>query len=76
MAVSGGARPSIQMEIVDGVLVSKSAGMTQSPVRDIDLAIHRLLAGESVYVQAYMPVVDGIRKTIEAVLKGAQTDGK
>ncbi len=70
MAVSGGAKPARLMRIEENKLVSEDAGMRQGTINNIDLAIHRLLAGESVYVQAYTPILDGIRKTIEVTLKG------
>ncbi len=69
MAVAGGAKPSVMMRVEGNKLVSEDAGMRQGAINDIDLAIHRLLWGETVYVQSYMPILDGIRRTIEAALK-------
>ncbi len=58
MAVAGAAKPARLMRIEENRLVSEDAGMRQGTINNIDLAVHRLLAGEAVYVQSYAPVVD------------------
>ncbi len=70
MAVAGGARPAVLMQIIDGVLVSKSAGMTQSPIRDVDIAVQELLRGRKIFLQQYGDLQAQVTRTVEMALRG------
>lgn len=69
MAIAGGAKPSILMEIKDGVLHVGSVEQRQGVVNDVDTAVHRLLSGEVVFVQTFGSLVERVQKTVEATLK-------
>lgn len=69
MAISGGAKPSVEMVISDGALVVGNAAMRQGVVNDIDLAVQRLLQGEKVFVQQYGDLTERVRKSVEMALK-------
>lgn len=69
MAIAGGAKPSVTMEIKDGVLHVGSAEMRQGVVNDVDLAVQRLLSGEKVFVAQYGSTIERVQKTVEATLK-------
>lgn len=64
MAVAGQAKPSVEMQIVDDALVVGSHAMRQGVVNDSDIAFHRLLAGERVYVQAYGSLPATVEKQV------------
>ncbi len=70
MAVSGGAKPSIELQIIDGVLVVGKAAMRQGAVNNVDTAVQDLLKGKVVFLQQYGSLVTQVQRTIEAVLKG------
>lgn len=68
MAIAGGAKPSAQMQIVDGVLVTRRVALRQGVISDIDLIIHRLLNGETVYASTYGSIIEQVTRTIVATL--------
>lgn len=70
MAIAGGAKPSIEMQIKDGQLIMGKAALRQSVVGDVDLAVQRLLQGETVFVQQYGATVTAVQKTLEMTLRG------
>jgi hypothetical protein len=69
MAISGGAKPSVEMQIIDGRLVTGSHAMRQGVVSDADIAFHRLIQGERVFVQAYGGLVTTVTKQVQFYLE-------
>lgn len=72
MAIAGGAKPSIEMQVKDGQLIMGKAAYRQGVVSDVDLAIQRLMQGEIVFVQQYGSTVTAVQRTIEMTLGGKQ----
>lgn len=72
MAVSGGAKPSIDMVVTNGALVVGSASMRQGVVNDVDLAVQRILQGETVFVQQYGDLPERVRRSVEMALGGGK----
>ncbi len=70
MAVSGSAKPSIELQIIDGALVIGKAAMRQGAVNNVDTAVQDLLKGKVVFLQQYGSLVTQVQRTIEAVLRG------
>lgn len=72
MAVAGGAKPSVEMQIVDNALVVGTHAMRQGVVSDSDIAFHRLLAGDKVFVQAYGSLPATVEKQVRYYLEHYQ----
>lgn len=72
MAHAGGAKPSVEMQVIDGTLVVGTAAQRIGVVGDVDLAVQRLLQGEKVYVQQYGPTVTQVQRTVEMTLARAK----
>jgi hypothetical protein len=70
MAISGGAKPSVEMQVIAGELVIGSQAMRQGVVNDVDLAVQRLACGERVFVQQYGDLPERVRKTVQMMLGG------
>lgn len=70
MAISGGAKPSIEMQVIDGELVLGSEAMRQGVVTEVDIAVQRLSEGERVFVSTYTPVRQGVIRTVQMMLGG------
>lgn len=70
MAIAGGAKPSIEMEIKDGELWIGKAAMRQGAINDVDMAVQELLRGHKIFLQQYGSLCTQVQRTIEAVLKG------
>ncbi len=49
MAVSGSAKPSIQLEIIDGALVVGASAMRQGALNSVDIAVQELLRGRKIF---------------------------
>ena len=71
MPVAGSNRWTINAVIKDGKMewVGK-AYMSQIAVQDVDLAIQRLLNGETVPIHQYVPFMDRITKSVSMILGG------
>lgn len=65
----GREKPSIEMRIKNGELVMGKAERREGIVTDADIAIQRLLQGETVYVQQYAPIVRAVQRTVEMTLQ-------
>lgn len=65
MAIGGGASPSWEAQIVDGVLKLNRQTLRLNVVSDLDTAVHRLLAGETIFLSARADVVNAVRRTVE-----------
>lgn len=76
MAVSGSAKPSIELQIVDGVLVVGASAMRQGALNSVDMAVQELLKGKKIYLQQYGDIQRQVTRTVAAVLKGGQPDGR
>ncbi len=74
MAISGGAKPSIELQIIDGVLVVGSSAMRQGALNNIDIAVQELLRGRKVFLQQYGDLQAQVTRTIEATLKGGDRE--
>lgn len=72
MAISGGAKPSVEMQVIDGALTVGSSTMRQGVVNDVDLAVQRLLQGQKVFVQKYGDLTDRVRHSVEMALEKRQ----
>jgi hypothetical protein len=72
MAISGGAKPSVELQIIDGQLYVGPQAMRQGVVNDIDLAVQRLAQGERVYVQTYGDLPARVQRTINMMLGSEQ----
>ncbi len=70
VAISGGAKPSIQLEIIDGALVIGKAAMRQGAVNNVDVAVQDLLKGKVVFLQQYGDLQTQVTRTINMTLKG------
>lgn len=70
MAHSGGARPCVPMQVVNGELVVGRPTQTTVAVNDVDLAVQRLACGETVYVQTYGDLVNRVTRTVQMMLGG------
>lgn len=68
MAVAGGAKPCVSMQIVDGNLVIGPQEMTTVAVTDVDLAVQRLVCGEKVYVALYGGLPLRVERTVRMSL--------
>lgn len=75
MAISGGAKPSVQMQVVDNALITGRTAMRQDVVNSVDLAVHRLLDLEVVYVQSYGSLVHQVTMSVNAVLRMRAKNG-
>ncbi len=71
MAVAGGAKPGIEMKVVDGALITGASAQRQGVVADVDLAVQRLLCGETVFVSVYGALHERVQRTVEATLTRA-----
>ena len=71
MPVAGNNRWTINAVIKDGKMewVGR-AYMSQIAVQDVDLAIQRLLNGETVPIHQYAPFMDRITKSVSMILGG------
>lgn len=69
MAISGGAKPSVEMQVIDGALTVGSSTMRQGVVNDVELAVQRLLQGQKVFVQKYGDLTDRVRRSVEMALE-------
>lgn len=69
MAHAGGARPSVEMAIKEGELWIGKAAQRVGVVSDVDLAVQRLLNGETIFCQQYGSLVTQVQRTVEQVLK-------
>lgn len=67
MAIAGGASPSWEAQIVDGVLTLNRQTLRLNVVSDLDTAVHRLLAGETIFLSARADVVYRVRATLGMV---------
>ncbi len=76
MAISGGAKPSIQMQVKAGALHIGTAAMRQGVVSDVDNAVARLLAGEEVFVQQYGRIVDDVRRGVQEALQEGEATSR
>lgn len=72
MAVSGGAKPSIPMEIIDGVLVVGASAMRQGALNSVDMAVQELLRGRRIFLQQYGDLQTQVERTINMALKGGK----
>lgn len=61
---------TVEMCIKDGELRVGKAVRKDACVRDVDTALHRLLAGETVHVLQTGALVTAIQKTLRMVLGG------
>lgn len=69
MAISGGAKPSISMRLVDGTLHTGVYAMRQGAENDPAKAAKRILKGETVYVQVYGSLVEQVKAEVLAALE-------
>ncbi len=76
MAIAGGAKPSVEMEVKDGLLVVGTSALRQGAVNNVDMAVQELLRGRKVFVQQYGDLTNQVKRTIEMALKGGQPDGR
>ena len=70
MAIAGGAAPSFEARIVDGQLVTERQTLRIGVVSDVDLALQRLMAGETIFLSARSDVVSAVSRTIAMVMRG------
>jgi zinc transporter ZupT len=70
MAISGSAAPSFLARIVDGKLELTQQALRQGTVTQIDLALHRLLAGETVFVSARADITGALQRTLDMMNRG------
>lgn len=75
MAISGGAKPSVQMQVIDNALITGRTAMRQDVVSSVDLAMHRLLSGEVVFVGTYASLPEHVTRSVEAVLRMRAKNG-
>lgn len=68
MAIAGGAVQSFELKIVNGQLVVGEYAHRQGVEQDIDIAIHRLLDGNRVFLHAYGNKVECVSRTVRAAL--------
>lgn len=61
--------PTVEMKIVKGELKIGKAMRHELCVMDADIAIHRLLEGETVYVLQSGPLVTAVQRTIGMALQ-------
>jgi hypothetical protein len=80
MAVSGGNKPCVRMEITDGVLVQHNPGMSTQAVDDVDLAVQRLFGGQTVYVAQYggthIKVEHKVAQTLALLREARERNGR
>lgn len=74
MAIAGKAAPSFIAQIVGNELVLDRQTLRQGVVHDIDTAVHRLLAGETIFLSARSDVVTAVQRTLQMALGGANND--
>jgi len=75
MAVAGGAKPSVQMQVIEGQLVKGTLAMRQGVVSDADTAFHRLISGERVFVQAHGGLVSTVERQVMHYLNNGNNGG-
>jgi hypothetical protein len=68
MAISGGAKPCVSMQVIDNELYTGRQEMTTVAQSDIDLIVQRLAQGEKVYVAVYGDLPSRVQKTIAMML--------
>ena len=70
MAIAGGAAPSFEAQIVNGELKLERQTLRNGVVSDVDLALQRLMAGETIFLSARSDVVSAVSRTIAMVMRG------
>lgn len=75
MAVAGSVKPSVQMQVINGELFIGRSAQRIGVVTSVDLAVHRLLDLEVVYVQSYGSLIEQVTRTVNAVLKMRAKNG-
>lgn len=66
-----GFRPAIRTRIRDGVLVFDKILHRKDFVADVNIAVPDLLAGKTIWLVQFGPVVSQVQKTMEMVLRQA-----
>jgi hypothetical protein len=61
---------TVEMFIQDGELIVSKAVRKEACVRDFDLALQKLVDGETVYVLQYEPLVTKLQRTLRVALGG------
>lgn len=74
MAVSGNAKQSFDMKIIDGNLVVGKYAHRIGVVTDVDMAVQQLLDGKLVFVHAYANTIDLVTKTVRMALGQCPAD--
>jgi hypothetical protein len=79
MAVSGGNKPCVRMDIIDMALIMHPSMSTEG-VSDVDLAVQRLFGGQTVYVAQYggthIKVEHKVNQTLELLKQARERNGK
>ena len=68
MAVAGSVSSAIEMYVQNGALCYGKTEQRLGVVKDVDLAVHRLLANERVWVTTFTTVREGVARTVNATL--------
>lgn len=68
MAISGGAKPSVEMWIKDRKLIIGKAAMRQGVINNVAVAAHKLMNGERVFVQQFGTLVEQVTEAVNADL--------
>jgi hypothetical protein len=74
MAISGSAKPSVPMRLIDGRLETGIYAMRQSVENDPAKATRRILKGETVFVQCYGGLIEQVRSEVLAVLDARDSE--
>jgi hypothetical protein len=74
MAISGSAKPSVPMRLIDGRLETGIYALRQSVENDPAKAARRILAGEVCFVQCYGGLIEQVRGEVLAVLDARESE--
>lgn len=73
---AGKDMPTVEMRIVNNELIVGKAERHTVYVNDVDIAIHRLLLGETVHVFQGAAIVSQVQRTVNMVLGAKAVDNK
>ena len=67
MAIAGSAAPSFEAKIVNGELKLERQTLRNGVITDVDIALQRLMAGETVFLSARSDIVSAVQRTLRMV---------